>query len=44
MYFLVARVEYPYEKKCDNETVYVTMPGKYIDFEMCGYLEFPMDT
>lgn len=44
VYFLISKVEYPYEKETHTETAYVKLPGDFVDIEFCSYLEFPKDS
>lgn len=43
IYFLICKVEYPYEKQTLTETAYITLPGTFVDLEFCAYMEFPSD-
>ncbi|CDW81227.1 glycogen debranching enzyme [Stylonychia lemnae] len=43
IYFLICKVEYPYERQSSTEVSVVKLPGTFVELEFCGYLEIPED-
>ena len=44
IYFLICKVEYPYDRKTCNETACISLPGTLVGLEFCAYLEFPTES